>query len=510
MVQYTPPTVLEFSDGSQVGNPNKDLDPSIGKFFLDYGVQKVQVGNNTRPDVQLSCPTSDCTWEPYQSLGFCSECADIANMLEFGCHETKLDWITTANSFDPYENGTMCGWFFNATSPNPILMSGYQVNPLTNEPIGQVLTTRLLPLTTNISRRPLFGRSIKFKGHRLPLTDFVVVTPPDGLEIEKVLASVFRHERPWATECVVLWCVKTIESSYHHAEYTEKITDYFINKTVGPDPWVQIKVEHPLEDRPDAVQYIYFQDIILSPDAKNESLTYGASNDTAFNILTIFDTYLPSMETVNINGSNEFALQVKHKDPSSSPDVSTPVMKYRTRFKSPYERVFYNNPWRAPRNITKHMEDLATTMTNIIRMISKDNVTGRAYSEETYVEVRWPWLSLPVGLLLMTFIFLVATIMRTSKEKDNVGVWKTSAIATLLYGLPDNLQRKIASQADGTPRAKAKELNVRMLPTEGWRASGLLSPSPPVQNSADRPLPPIPEKDGRPEVRIFETYEPKN
>ena len=133
------------------------------------------------------------------------------------------------------------------------------------------------------------------------------------------------------------------------------------------------------------------------------------------------------------------------------------------------------------------MERLAQALTNVIRSSSnKEMIPGAAYNKENYVSVRWQWLTLPIGLLCISFIFLAATVAKSAVERDRVGVWKTSAYATLLYGLPDDMQQKITrSGSTGTPRAKAKELKVRLQPNQGWRVSGnLFSPftSKPRQN----------------------------
>ena len=118
-------------------------------------------------------------------------------------------------------------------------------------------------------------------------------------------------------------------------------------------------------------------------------------------------------------------------------------------------------------------------MTNVVRSSSSNVLAqGDAFSRENYVKVRWEWLTLPLGLLFISLIFLGATVAKSAVERDRVGVWKTSAYATLLYGLPDEMQQKITrSSSTGTPRAKAKELKVRLQGNHGWRVSGnLFSP----------------------------------
>lgn len=207
---------------------------------------------------------------------------------------------------------------------------------------------------------------------------------------------------------------------------------------------------------------LYSQDIIVDPHARGgqaNATTYGSSNDTAFNIITIFDDYLPSYTTTSVNNSKS-------------------TIKYKTWAEVEHRREYEKNPWSAPNHITEHVEKLAKAMTNVMRQSSTQMAIGKSFSEETYVEVRWGWLALPVALLILTLIFLVATVLRTSMQMDQVGVWKNSSIATLLYGLPDEIQRKVtASGTDATPRTKARRLNVRMLPSGGWRFSGnLLSP----------------------------------
>ena len=117
-------------------------------------------------------------------------------------------------------------------------------------------------------------------------------------------------------------------------------------------------------------------------------------------------------------------------------------------------------------------DQFATAMTNVIRSTSSiELVKGEARSEEVYVEVRYVWLVLPLSLLFLTCFFLATTILKTSKEKGQV--LKTSAIATLLYGLPDNMQDKLTrttSSKVGTPRARAKVL---VIPRNGFGSSGL-------------------------------------
>jgi hypothetical protein len=48
----------------------------------------------TRPDIPLSCPTSNCTFAEYETLAVCSRCAsiDVSELLTYACLDTTIDW----------------------------------------------------------------------------------------------------------------------------------------------------------------------------------------------------------------------------------------------------------------------------------------------------------------------------------------------------------------------------------------------------------------------------------
>lgn len=446
--------------GRTMAQRNQDMWPVGEKFFYSNGTQPMKFGNGTRAEIPLFCPTSNCTWPAYETLGVCSSCVDASQLLTFGCHSTRVDWIanlTGAYHEPTYPNGTVCGYFLNATSDTPVLMSGYNVDPVSSiagrASAGEALLMRALPLITYPSRQPLFGGSINFKHIRHRIIDVLISGAPNGAE------GVYRNETPIAHECAIYWCVKTIKSSYYLANYEEEVVKTFINTTAAPPPFYS-ELYDDISRNGTSVKYTE-NVTITTPSANYSSSVYGLSNSTALHVINIFDIIFPSFTTV-INGSAE------------------PRLRFGFPYIDPITRNFNFNPWLPPNNITLHLERLAIAMTNALRSspLSPSQMSeGTAYHRENFVSVRWIWLALPLSLLLLSFIFLFSTIVLSSRERDDVGIWKTSAIATLLHGLPDELQRKIkTSTIEGTPRTKAKELKVRLHP-KGWKVSeNLFSP----------------------------------
>jgi hypothetical protein len=453
VTRYEPQPVLIFRDGVKIAQQDKDLQNAAEKFFYDNGTQPMPFGNGTRADIPLSCPTSNCTWPSYETLAVCSSCVDVSKYLEFTCLTAKLDWVANSTGgATNWPNGTMCGYFLNATSDNPVLMSGYQID-LEGSSEGEILLMRALPLVVNPTKERLYGGSIHFKELRNPIIDAIIVSAANG-------PSVYRNETPVAHECVLSWCVQTIQSSYFWANYQEEVVKSFKNITAGPYPWDVHRVEGPIN----GTDVHYLQDINIIPsESGNRTYDFGVSNTTAMAIINIFDDIFPSFTTIISSTAEEMLrFQVNKKGP-------------------PMLRSLETNPWLPPNNISHHMERLATSLTNVMRSsASNETVLGVAFNKENFVAVRWTWLTFPLSVLFLSLIFLISTVVKSSKEKELVGVWKTSAIATLLYGFPDDMQSKIKSSTSaGTPRAKAKELRVKLLP-KGWRVSGnLFSPMTP-------------------------------
>ena len=336
---------------------------------------------------------------------------------------------------------------------------------------GEALMMRAIPLTDFFTKQPLYADgSINFKNIRYPILDALISSTATGLN------GVYEHNAPVVHECALSWCVQTIESSYAFGVYSENITSTYPDSSEDETSWPWEVIEG------DGGQDLFYAPNITlqSPPslhnsqgiAQNKGI-FGANNLTAYSIIAIFDDFFPSSYTA--------------EDPAASP-----LLRYKNFMDGPTTRYMEtdSNPWLAPNNVTRHMERLATSMTNVIRSsVSKDMVNGTAFSKENYVEVRWQWLTLPLGLLFISLIFLAATISKSAVERDRVGVYKTSAYATLLYGLPDEMSKNITrSGSKGTPRSKAKELKVRLQPNKGWRISeNLFSPFTPKPRQPQPP-----------------------
>jgi hypothetical protein len=341
----------------------------------------------------------------------------------------------------------------------------------------EALLLRTLPLSAAmtsvnpLSATPLFGGSIHFKDVYLPFLDAIIVSAADG-----TASSVYDRQRPVAQECMLSWCVKTLKSTYAWGDYEETVTKTFLNTTARerPYPWIGRAVWSLGEE----AFWTEFQgNLSLHPPGTDPMIDdYGMSNETFARTQTLFDEIFPSTITV-------------------ANAVSPPWWRIRIYAWGRNQlHPFKSCPWLAPNNVTQYLERLATSMTNVVRTHnSHDFVQGRAYSQTTFIAVHWEWLTFPLALLLFSLVFLAATIIKTSKIMDGgTGLWKTSAMPTLIYSLPKDTQAAVASQAGwkNTSDNDSRKIKIRLLPKHGWRVSGQVQTSPTLNTNRDRRAPP--------------------
>jgi hypothetical protein len=426
-----------------------ELSVTTEAFFYDNGTRLTRIGNGTRADVPVDCPTSSYTWPVYETLGICSACQDISAKMKFGCRTEPSDWIIDSGIKTPrtVPNVTSCGHYFDAMTETSLPMSGYILETSGSTP-GEALLVRMLPLVT-LERERIHGGSIHFTDVRNPIVDVVIVESPNGM------AGVYRNETPNANECILSWCVQSLNSTYTWGSYSETITHVIKNTTVGDFPWKTFPFESPTLNGTDIY---YTEDVNINVISDNETIiTYGVSNDTMSRTVALIDDIFPSHITA--------------KGISDEPVMRNKL--YVTE-KGPMTRKLLFNPWIGG-NVPGHMERLATGLTNTIRSSksSRETVTGDAWAEEVFITIQWEWLIYPFILLILSLVFLVSTMIKTAGD-GATGVWKTSAMPTLIYGLPQEVREGIESSKidHSATEMGVRKVKIRLLPHHGWRVSG--------------------------------------
>ncbi|KAI1350086.1 hypothetical protein F5Y01DRAFT_305656 [Xylaria sp. FL0043] len=127
------------------------------------------------------------------------------------------------------------------------------------------------------------------------------------------------------------------------------------------------------------------------------------------------------------NGNNSF--QINYLDGENMADILTSVFGVLGDVAANQQigpLALYSSP-----DIIATVDNVAKGMS--YRMMSGPNSTvtfGEVYGTETYMRVRWPWITLPVALAVASSLCLIAVIVMTRQAQQLV--WKSSLTPLLL------------------------------------------------------------------------------
>ncbi|RAK74076.1 DUF3176 domain-containing protein [Aspergillus fijiensis CBS 313.89] len=356
-------------------------------------------------DFGLSCPTGNCTWAPYQSVEICSRCADI----------------------DP-TRVVLSGWnvsLFNYSlfSPQTIPISISRINgtpsnfsiDITWRPTGvyDLLVPKVLYWIADTRPNQYLGDILsidRVAGVDEPL----VVVSKAELSLPETWpsnASDFLGviEVTQVTECALAICAKRYNASVTNGVSSVQIMDEdlgsFYQDGYGDNCW-----------KPSASPLTNWN------DTNTDINPVGYSVDPVhYEFCGVepgpyrMEDLLPLAGTLN----KGYELDRVTKVWNSGTDylaTSSWVAKRATEFG--FENV---------------MENIAASVSKLARTTHSYPIYGVLTTQDSYVAVQWPWLALPVALLVAGIIVLVATAFITSRE--NVSLWKSSTLPLLFHGL---------------------------------------------------------------------------
>ncbi|KAI0427580.1 hypothetical protein F5Y09DRAFT_350331 [Xylaria sp. FL1042] len=97
-------------------------------------------------------------------------------------------------------------------------------------------------------------------------------------------------------------------------------------------------------------------------------------------------------------------------------------------------------------SVDMYMRNLSDVMTAIIRNNgangARDYTTGGVVLDTTCIDVRWAWLSFPVALVALSFIFLLMLAVQSLARSSAVRSWKSSNIAILFCNLDESIRQE--------------------------------------------------------------------
>jgi hypothetical protein len=404
---------------------------------------------NSNPS--FDCPTGNCTFKPYYTVGICSDCKDITSR------------VVVSKSCD------VCR----------IPDSGYQGDSCT-----QTLPDVNLVITQCDYAGILFASSTGFNGEY-----FSLPSPFDlsfeGTYFQAMMYSASQKGCPGqlapyfsengsclrAVECGFYPCTRAYNGEVKGGNFTETL----ISTYPMPLASSSFTVDDP---------FCFY------------ALRLGCVTDKGKNILksqgySIADgqdwlQYNCSSRAQNANTIPDRCIYEFSYDPANALSLSlqgqffngtveTNAVGSVDRLSGSVQlQVLFNSGDNTLESISNTMSRVADFLTTYVRENGDESnsapAPGTVFQNETFIRVRWAWFTLPAALALFTLIFFMYTLVGIARHERHTN-WKSSPLALLFHGLDAETQERYSRIHDLDEMDEmAKEVNVqlRMDGQGGW------------------------------------------
>lgn len=220
--------------------------------------------------------------------------------------------------------------------------------------------------------------SIAFMGHNSSLVDMFVIALDNRTTMDGYVLG------PYATECILEFCVQDYTAVERNGTFTETRKGKVV--TIGNLIQTSYQVQHD-----------------------------GRIFKVGWNTLKAFGFYFSTLFTGRVSFAN-----------SLSP---VPI------FPSEVTQSIWLHLKDPPHTLDSMFRNIEQSMTRAVRTqpSTRNEVDGQSLTQQTIIRVAWAWISLPVALLILAFLFLSTVIVYT--RQSGLHPWKESSIAVLFHGL---------------------------------------------------------------------------
>lgn len=381
----------------------------------------------SRANPPSSCPSGNCTWDPFPTLAISASCSNTPDSFEIHCSPfTEEDplWDNIKGIDD-------------AVRPQNCTVA----KVLGSERKG--VRNRVEPISSNtIGTQPVFWIYSKYADTTDDLDASDWNTMPTGGIVLIEWARLKNLYRPPGQGLYFINQTSTIEASSCHLYTSVQEIRAWVDDGVYGETVIREISNATTEVFAEPGNNNLKENVTASGSTLLRNYKYEYAKSRNFTISHVHQQVLLQGVEVVV-GSNAW---LKVEDNGFLHAENFVLDRDRdTRVQSvTVTKALYQTP-----NITNAVLSLARHMTVALR--SNDTITdsqfrnsgfeeyvapshrvnGTVYRDQIHVEIRWDWLTFPAALLILVFVLLGTTIIETWSEE--VGVWKDSPLALLLH-----------------------------------------------------------------------------
>jgi hypothetical protein len=372
--------------------------------------------NGTR-DVAANCPTGNCTFPVFNTLGMCSECADITSQITF-----NGTWTVSLPR-------NMTRQYVRYRVPGGVPMHQWVDMWPGGKTYNQTFTvtwgTWHWLQSLGWDRRwnaPLMMSMLRFPYHE------------DGMEVVK--------QSPTGMQCGLYPCIKTLNVSVFNGRQSVNVLARWTNMS-------QL-IGFPQNKEGTTFRPPRLTNLTLDSENPPQLLDEFYMNQKAGDFISrVLQNYF--------NGSYSL--------------VDQRLVAEESLFQIPSERGPYagRGPFFLNRtsDVASLMENVADALTTYFRREAEQNATllvrGTAHQSLTFISIQYLWLVPSAVMLLASGVLLFVTALTTAWKR--APLWKDSALPLLFHGLDEwslPVRYQGPKETDGGMSAVARELQVEL------------------------------------------------
>ncbi|KAF8860794.1 hypothetical protein BDZ45DRAFT_298933 [Acephala macrosclerotiorum] len=470
IVRYSPCEQISFTSNASIPRTNQYINGGIhigaNLDTVDLGLQSaVNVGVFSPSSVAtpFTCPTGNCTFPQYRSLGFCSTCKDISSEVVITMNNETI--VFSDNTTSSGSSGTL-----NFTLP-----SGLWASPMDAEQFSLGTNTFADPI------QALLGDSNGpyMNGNESYLT--FACDPAAGL--------TWGCRGYGAAECSLSLCIKTYNASIQNgklieqelysdpgswnastntssSEYTSTIDMSCLN-----DAEKQTLQKAGYEFNETTKWLGYFTQYPAGMNASDLATYFEVNSTQLLSILPINPACIYQTTTGTILSIGSYLGGVFKGHAGEAPETLGGT--------SDFILAIFNSGNVSDVTIASNFKNISNSMTNYVRQngqpLNSPFTVGKVLLLETCVHVRWEWLTFPAALFALTLIFFVGMVIQTTSRyalSSGSHDFKSYALSLVFCRLETDLPQRFYESRCGMDEMayEARQMHVRLSKTEsGWK-----------------------------------------
>lgn len=358
------------------------------------------------------CTTGNCTFQPYSSLGICTDTKRIPNdVVRSTCEECmrQQDWESQCHG--------MC---------RSIPTNFVRMTVLKNGVLSHYSTIDDPALMTE-------SESIAFPEYGWPLANIFITYKNDITQEERNSSQPSANKTTFET--IFYYCAQEFQTSVVNGNVSTNLTRSSV---------VMLK-EDPEDDGT-------APELLIRPADKPDAKPFVVDPDVAFTTgRALFKIFQGRVGRAGVTQSETETARVLSLIVDQTSD---------TRLTKP-------NDYDALPGI---MQNVATSMTNDMKLHPGNGTRpifheGTTWATETYIRVDWPWLSLLIATVPLSMLLLALTMM--SSLRTQTQVWKTSSYP-VLQALDETVKQDLGDLNNLLDaEARSDEIHVRLKKERG-------------------------------------------